>query len=482
MAERDSSVQGAITFWAVIGGAVLAFVIGVLGSDAAPGPLAGRLGLVALVVLVVTWGIALLSLGDAASRGFMAGTLRKSTYTQIYTKLTRRLVARIWGALCDEPRDPKEQGPDETPVPKLFRHALTCRLYDKALLIAVAYPILLPVGQWVVTGEAARIGAFEFVPPAPFWWDRAAMVGAIAMILIGLVGRKMASHGHNRLTKFAGNFLLPVFAMSAIFLIFLLASENELASILTVVLMIVTTVFSRIAYTLDGEGAFAIILVVAVGMAWINTPAGFTALMLSFGIAWLHDRSLWMTAQWLATLAVLCGLVAVAGTLNFSEVPADARTVLVFLAVLPLLNAIFDTLSYAVTLTLMRRGLRSPAPWLWGLLDLALACLLFLALGSTLVVVIHGLNLLAGVPLIDLPALFAGIHESPGDYVWLYLMLFSTILPTVLHAGLSLLGVQGLWPRAGRGGWWRAGSTRHSAARCAYSGRGWRWASSGRCR
>ena len=36
---------------------------------------------------------------------------------------------------------------------------------------------------------------------------------------------------------------------------------------------------------------------------------------------------------------------------------------------------------------------------------------------------------------------------DPGAYVWLYLMLFSTLVPTLLHACLSLLGVQGLWPR-----------------------------------
>jgi hypothetical protein len=79
--------------------------------------------------------------------------------------------------------------------------------------------------------------------------------------------------------------------------------------------------------------------------------------------------------------------------------------------------------------------------------DLAVAGVLFLALGATLVAAVHGLNGLAGVPLLDLGALFAGVYTAPGDYVWLYLMLFSTILPTALHFLVSLLGVQGLWPR-----------------------------------
>ena len=39
------------------------------------------------------------------------------------------------------------------------------------------------------------------------------------------------------------------------------------------------------------------------------------------------------------------------------------------------------------------------------------------------------------------------MRAEPGAYVWLYLMLFSTLLPTLLHAFLSLLGVQGIWPK-----------------------------------
>ncbi len=149
-------------------------------------------------------------------------------------------------------------------------------------------------------------------------------------------------------------------------------------------------------------------------------------------------------------LVKLCAKLPVSITpvfLDFCDLPEDERALFLFLAVLPLLNALFDTLSCAVTLTLMRRGLRSRLPLLWGLLDLILACLLFLALGTALIVVIHGLNTLAGVPLVDLPALLAAIHETPRDDLWLYAMLFSTIRPTAAHGLLSLLGVQGIWPR-----------------------------------
>jgi hypothetical protein len=150
--RRPDSFNAAFGFFAMVAGAVLAAAVVVLFATV---PIWGWLALVTFLLLT---GTALLSFTDPDSRAFLAGTLRKWTYTQIYTTLTRRLVMRLWSALCD----PAE---DRASVPSLFRAALTWRLYDKALLIAVAYPILLPVGQWIVTGDAARIGEFQFCPP-----------------------------------------------------------------------------------------------------------------------------------------------------------------------------------------------------------------------------------------------------------------------------------------------------------------------------
>jgi len=164
----------------------------------------------------------------------------------------------------------------------------------------------------------------------------------------------------------------------------------------------------------------------------------------------LDGRRKQRLSRFLSTFAVIAVVVIVAATLDWSEVPEEGRSLFLFLAVLPLINALFDLVSYAVTLSLIRRGLRSAMPFLWGLADLAVACGLLLGLGAVLVAVIHGLNLLAGVPFLDLPALFAGVQATPGAYWWLYLMLFSTVVPTGLHALLSLLGVQGIWPRKWR--------------------------------
>ena len=123
------------------------------------------------------------------------------------------------------------------------------------------------------------------------------------------------------------------------------------------------------------------------------------------------------------------------------------RSLFIFLLVLPLVNGLFDFLSYGVTLALMRLGLRGRHPFVWGLADLAVAAVLFVLLGGALIAIQHGLNGLAIRHLVDLPGLFASVRARPQDFLWLYLMLFSTILPTGLHAALSLISLQGVTPR-----------------------------------
>ena len=345
------------------------------------------------------WVTAASGLSDEASRKFLSGTLRKSTFTQIYTTLARRNVMGIWNRLCDP-------APDAASLPDLFRAALTWRLYDFALLLAVAYPLLLLVGQWVVTGAEGRIGSFVVLPEADFLPERVVVVVVLILLILtgGAVGRNLASASQRPTAKKVADwlFLIAVAATGAV----------------------------AAAVAFAGAVAFAAAVAVALAVA----------------IEALDRRGQQRLARLLLTATVVAAVVSAATTLGWAEVAEDVRSLFLFLAVLPLINALFDVVSYAVTLTLIRRGLRAKLPFLLGLADLGLACVLLLGLGATLVAVIHGLNLLAGVPFIDLPALFAGVQAEPGAYVWLYLMLFSTLLPTLLHGMLSLLGLQGIWP------------------------------------
>lgn len=456
MSDERNGFGEAVAIWAVLASAVLAAAIGALFATVP------AWGWAALTAYVLLSGLALLSFTDLASRSFLAGTLRNRTYTQIYTTLTRRLILPIWAALCDEPGRPKQMERERIPAATLFRHALTWRLYDKALLIAVAYPVLLPVLQWLVTGETARIGSFEFLPAAPFWWERATVLGVLAGLLLGFAARLMARASRYAVLRKAADRLPLVAVFAAIVAAAATEAPVPLAGAAAVTLAMAIAIALAAAGAAAAPASAAVAVVGAFLVAFDADAQAETAAVMALALvlagaiavsvaAFLLDRAGRPRAgRWLLTLTLAGGAVLYIRALDFGPLAADARALFLLLAVLPLLNALFDTLSYAVTLTLMRRGLRSRLPLLWGLLDLLLACLLFLALGATLIVVIHWLNTLAGLPLVDLPALLAGIHTEPLAYLWLYAMLFSTILPTALHGLLSLLGVQGLWPRAWR--------------------------------
>ncbi len=120
----------------------------------------------------------------------------------------------------------------------------------------------------------------------------------------------------------------------------------------------------------------------------------------------------------------------------------EARVLLFFLAILPILNALADFASVGLTRWLLRRGVRGHVA-LNALIDAAAALAILVGLGFATVAVVH-LARAPGAPgLIDLGALFADLRDPAAahDYYWLYFCFFSTLLPTALHAGVGAFGL-----------------------------------------
>lgn len=128
----------------------------------------------------------------------------------------------------------------------------------------------------------------------------------------------------------------------------------------------------------------------------------------------------------------------------------DSRTHIVFLGLLPLLNALFDWLSVGVTRSLLRRS--EARPWLavpLGLADLFIALGLFVLLRATIIVTLVLMNRLhTDGDVIDLAAVFADLRDPAGaqSYWWLYAVIFTTLVPTMLHASLAVLSLPAAIP------------------------------------
>ncbi|WP_184600946.1 hypothetical protein [Sulfitobacter noctilucicola] len=352
----------------------------------------------------------------------------------------------------------------------LLSDVFTYRLLDRAMLIAVAYPVLLLLLYWALVGQGGFLGEVQIIPPADAYWKGPATLGGVAMIFLAYFSETRAAVSPKRFVRSVSSLLgagaivgftvfnyfaeLPTGAF-AVAVAFAIAGAVAFAFAGAVAVAIAVAFAFAVAGTVAFAGAVAgtvaIAIAVAVAVAFAGAVAGTVAFAIASAKLIASERT--KTASLLAIGFPSIGALLVVWLLpweGFGDSAPLAATVLLFLGILPVLNALFDTVSYGVTLALAERG-RNDWALLWGLADAAVAMTLFLALGAVLVVVISGMEALSGVPFADLNTLLTQ-RIGASEYWWLYAMLFSTALPTVLHLCLACLSLQALLPLRWRNG------------------------------
>ena len=144
-------------------------------------------------------------------------------------------------------------------------------------------------------------------------------------------------------------------------------------------------------------------------------------------------------------LILLIGLVAF---LDLKPTEYASMMVLVCFGILPILNGVFDYLSIGLTRCLVRMGAKSPQQaFLFGFIDLFFACIAFVALIFSMMLTVALIERwIDSTELLDLGLLIAelGDDDLKGDYWWLYLTVFSTLAPTVLHWIVSFWSLPGM--------------------------------------
>ena len=185
-----------------------------------------------------------------------------------------------------------------------------------------------------------------------------------------------------------------------------------------------------------GTVALAVTGTVASAFAVAGTVAGTVA------VAGAEVRSSRPMAWRLLDCGVLVALLIVA-----IKMPDDfgagqlSRVVFVMLTfcLLPLVNAVFDFASVGLTRYLLRLGLEQKRAAWPAVLDGLGGIAIFFALGCTLIAFVTFVVPADGVPLVELKQLFADMRRAPGDYIWLMVTLFSTLIPTLLHLSVAVL-------------------------------------------
>ena len=155
----------------------------------------------------LAWGVCValahLFLDRAPDRARILANLSRRTPRTLYRRLVTRAFLRVQRFLrpetvADHPLPETRwkrfdwyltpRAPDRQAAKRTMRSPFGWRLLDIALLIAVAYPVLLLLGQWAVgplTGSDAggRLGSVVILQPWSAWWEVAALIGALALLL-----------------------------------------------------------------------------------------------------------------------------------------------------------------------------------------------------------------------------------------------------------------------------------------------------------
>jgi hypothetical protein len=307
-------------------------------------------------------------------------------------------------------------------------------LLNATMALALAYPILAITIQWLC-GSAIDFGGQEVMAASP---PQARIFTAVwlgSSVLVYLFAGASKSRWRWTLVILATGILLLGLIFADGF-----AVPGNIAVAGTVAVASVGAGTVAVAFTGPVAGAFAG-AVAGVGAVAFVAPV-LVAATSAGTVAGAEERSSRPMARRLLFCGVLVALLIVAIKMP-DDFGAGQRNQAVFfmltMGVLPLVNAVFDFASVGLTRYLLRLGLEQKRAAWPAVLDGLDGIAIFFALGCTLIAFVTFVVPADGVPLVDLTQLFADMRRAPGDYIWLMVTLFSTLIPTLLHLSVAVL-------------------------------------------
>lgn len=400
---------------------------------------------VCVASLLLTAVLVALALDDSSRRERIIETLSVPRFTPLYDRYAEGLVA--WGTWVFSTAPPD---PDDRSDARILGDCLNYRLLDRALLFAVVYPILLLVLFWATTGRAAYLGTVEVVRAAETTIEWIATIGALfALSASAMIDRRLSTAPQRYVRSVAG--LLPFLVSGGLFFgLIAVGAPVLVAFTLSFTLALAAVVGDVAGGVAGGAFALAVAFALALAVALAAVPAVAVAvavavvlaLAAAFAVERCFDRGQDFEAGAIALSGPACTLLFAAFFISWDGVTPEGGAYFLFLGVLPLINGLFDAVSYAATLALLQLGRRHHR-FLSGLVDFVLAILLFLGLGVALTSTVAWLNRTTGFQFVDLGHLLTNAADL-GTYWWLYAMLFSTALPTLLHLVAVVLSWQSI--------------------------------------
>ena len=286
-------------------------------------------------------------------------------------------------------------------------------LLNITMALAIVYPILAMMAQWL-WGHAIDFGGQEMMAASP------PQVRIFALVWFGSAP---ICFFFSELSQSRWSWLWFILAMGIFILGSIYADDfavpRNVGGFAVVFLGVFLGAFAG-TFAVAVAGAFAVVFVFVVAEVRSSNPM--VVRLFYCGVL----------------LAILVMAIKMPDDFGAGQGNRAVFAMLTFV-LLPLFNAVFDFLSAGLTRYLLRLGLEQKRAVWRAILDGLGGIAIFFALGCSLITFVTFVTPADGVPLVDLAQLFANLRTAPGDYIWLMMTLFSTLLPTLVHLSLVLL-------------------------------------------
>ena len=434
-------------------GAVIAVVAVVPVMTQLVQPLSRAIGLALAVPVLLLVGLGGVALALLETRYFAilgGGAERKGSdgwlaYERLRASLaTGGFAARLYSEWLTRFLDAVERFfgdagmSDRTLLPRAFglkRPAplWTAPAFDRCLLLALLYPIATIFIMWAMSGH---------VGPAEAALGLKSGLGAVtrgfAVAFVGVVAfalwRGLRTTGWRSFVwlafafAFAVAVAVPVAVPVAVAVAFAGAVTGAGAVAVAVTFAVAVAVAGAVAFA-GAAGVAVAFVVVVVGL--LNV------------IAVRHQRRGVFLGAFLLTMLLAC-LVA-PYWLSSLKTWDVSGPLLLYLGLLTLVNAPFDWASLGLTRALLRRGIELGRWWPYALalIDAVLAAGIVALLAIATVVAVQAFDDVAvrgaGPQVLPLILLFVGIaaHPAAPEYWWVYILLLSTMIPSLLNLAIG---------------------------------------------
>lgn len=226
-------------------------------------------------IALILWALLALTAAVVQSepkgRAYLQATLKHPRYTQVYLSIARPVNDWVWrrvGVMQAGPDGTERPLSERLRLPALLRGALTWRLVDRALLLAVLYPIVALLVPWLLGGDAVLGQGVVVLPAADFWPERAVMLGQFAIVAAGVVGQKLASASPKRFWRRVSGCLPGIAVAVAVALALALAFAAAVAVAVALAFAFAFAVAVALAFAVAGAVAFAFAVAVAFAVAF----------------------------------------------------------------------------------------------------------------------------------------------------------------------------------------------------------------------